>query len=159
MTPSRAALGALVERLQQCGMSVCVNGELVSEVAPALLDATESDPHSLLPLAKEDFVATVETPELAIEFGKLAELKESAFQQGPLKEDLFDIKWARAHDLSASNHSIPGPFFKPAQTVGDASVSHLSAKPDGTMNDYARASPFPTTIIPHVPSSPITLTH
>lgn len=131
-TPSRAALGALVERLQQCGMSVCVNGELVSEVALALLNATESDPHSLLPLAKKDFVATVETPELAIEFGKLAELQETAFQQGPLKKDLFDIKWARAHDLSTSNHSIPGPFFKPAQTVGDASVSHLSAKPDVT---------------------------
>ena len=130
--PSRAALGALVERLQQCGMSVCVNGELVSEVALALPHATEGDPDSLLPLAKEDFVATDKTPELAIEFGKLAEMKETAFQQGPLKENLFDIKWARAHDLSTSNHSTPGPFFKPAQMVGDASVCHLSAKPDGT---------------------------
>lgn len=69
---------------------------------------------------------------MVLDFRKLAEMSETDFYRGPLKEHLFDIKWARAQDLSSSNNAIPRLFFKPAQMVGDASVAHLSAKFDGT---------------------------
>ena len=141
--PSRVKLGALMESLKNSGMTVHVNGGILSELA--LQDAAEigqdaaeicqaeidpRTPRTLLSLAEEDFKATDETPELVIEFSKLAELSEKEFQDGPLTKQLFDIQWARALDLSVK--AIPGPFYKPAQSVGGAHVSHLSAKPDGT---------------------------
>jgi hypothetical protein len=81
---------------------------------------------------RESFEATEETPDVVLDFRKLAEMSETDFYRGPLKEHLFDIKWARTQDLSSSSNAIPGPFFKPAQMVGNASVAHLSAKLGGT---------------------------
>jgi len=114
-------------------MSVCVSGEFVSEgLAQALRNAKTMDPRNLLSLTAGDFVATETTPELAIDFSQLATLSETTFQQGPLKTDFFSIPWAQARDLSTTNTTILGPFFKPPQMIGEASVSHLSGKPDGT---------------------------
>ena len=127
-----------MENVQQCGVPVQVNGVLksVTELAESLLWTSEVDPRALLSpvisLVEEDFVATERTPELKIEFRKLAEMQEQEFQNGLLREQLFDVKWAQARDLSSSNSSMSGPFFKPAQTVGEAVVCHLSAKPDAT---------------------------
>lgn len=117
--------------------SMRVSGKMASTVEEALRKELDVNPvenfKAILSLTEKDFVVTGGTPELEIDFkGGLTRFGEHEFQKGPLKDTFFDIKWARAYDLSTSNSSISGPFFKPAQSVGDASVAHLSAKPDAT---------------------------